>query len=83
MKMEWKKMTAAEKRWTVLVWIYVAIALVFSTLDLSGMWKNEIFKYMIAVFFLVEGVVEWKKNWKISLLNFVIAVIFLFEAFSF
>ena len=78
MKKEWSKMTPTEKKLMVLLCIYVAIALVFVALDLSGMWKNKVYKYMTVVFCLGEGVVEWKKNRKMALLDLVLAVVFLF-----
>lgn len=80
MKKEWSQMTPAEKRKLLLLCIYVAIALVFAVLDLSGTWKNEMFRYMLAVYCLVEGVIEWKKNWKMSLVDFAIAVFCLLNA---
>lgn len=78
MKKEWSKMTTTEKKLMVLLCIYVAIALVFVALDLSGMWKNKVYKYMTVVFCLGEGVAEWKKNRKMALLDLVLAVVFLF-----
>lgn len=81
MKKEWSKMTSAEKKWFVLSCIYIAIWTVFVVLDLSGMWKSEIPRYMLAAFCLVEGVVEWKKSWKMALLSFVIAILALLNAY--
>lgn len=82
MKKNWSELSSAEKKLFVLLCIYVVIGLVFVALDLSGVWKNEISRYMLAIFCLVEGVVEWKKNWKMSLVNFALAILFLLNAFA-
>lgn len=77
MNKKWSEMTPAEKKLTIALYVYAAIALVFVVLDMTGVWKNEIHTIMISIFFLGEGIVTWKKNTKMAILDFVLAIVWL------
>ena len=62
MNKKWSEMTPAEKKKFIVLCVCAAIALVFVVLDLTGVWKNKIGSYMISVFFLIEGVLNFKSN---------------------
>ena len=77
MNKKWSEMTPAEKKRFVALCVIAAIALVFIVLDLIGAWQNKIGTYMISVFFLIEGVLNFKNNKKIAILDLALAVVWL------
>ena len=81
MNKKWSEMTPAEKKKLIFLCIYAAIALVFIILDLSGVWKNEVGQYMLCVYFVIEGVVTWKKSKKMAILDIVLGIVLLLGTF--
>lgn len=77
MNKKWSEMTPIEKKLMIVLWIYVAIALVFLALDLGGVWKNPVYIYMLSAFMLGDGIVTWKKNRVLSIVYLVFSVIWL------
>ena len=81
MNKKWNEMTPAEKIKLIAICIYVVIALVFVVLDLAGVWKNDVCAYMLAAFFLVEGVVSWKKNRNVAITELILSVVMVLGTF--
>ena len=79
---KWSEMTSAQKIKFLLLLLYVVIGLVLGMLDVVGTWKNNVYYYMVVVYFLVEGTVQCKKNWKQALLDFAVSVVFLIQIFT-
>lgn len=77
MNKKWSEMTPAEKKKFVALCILAAFALVFVVLDLTGLWQNKIGSYLISVFFLFEGVMNFKNNKKMAILDIVLAIVWL------
>ena len=75
MNPKWKDMTPNQKKLMIALCVYVAIAFVFAIIDLCGVWTNNIFTYMLSAYFLVEGVVTWKKNRLLAILHLVLGII--------
>ena len=81
MDKKWNEMTQNEKKKFIAVCIYAAISLVFVVLDFTGVWKNVVYQYMLAAYFLFEGVMNLKKSPKMAALDIVLAVVWLLGAF--